>query len=102
MDRFAARSMRKVCGRHTISVSLPAREGRMTEDTVPFELAVRECQQIMGAVGYTRGGPGERIERISRDVRVLCIGGGSDEILSEMCLMQESKDLQRIMASSQK
>lgn len=65
-----------------------------------LELAVRECQQIMGALGYTRGGPGGRIERISRDVRVLVIGGGSDEILSEMCLMQEGKDLQRIMASS--
>lgn len=65
-----------------------------------LELAVRESQQIMGALGYTRGGPGGRIERISRDMRVLVIGGGSDEILSEMCLMQESKDLQRIMASS--
>jgi alkylation response protein AidB-like acyl-CoA dehydrogenase len=65
-----------------------------------LELAVRESQQIMGALGYTRGGLGGRIERISRDMRVLVIGGGSDEILSEMCLMQESKDLQRIMASS--
>lgn len=65
-----------------------------------LELAVRESQQIMGALGYTRGGPGGRIERISRDMRVLVIGGGSDEILSEMCLMQESKDLQKIMASS--
>lgn len=65
-----------------------------------LELAVRECQQIMGALGYTRGGPGDRIERISRDMRVLVIGGGSDEILSEMCLMQESKDLQKIMSST--
>lgn len=65
-----------------------------------LELAVRESQQIMGALGYTRGGAGGRIERISRDMRVLVIGGGSDEILSEMCLMQESKDLQKIMASS--
>lgn len=63
-----------------------------------LELAVRESQQILGALGYTRGGPGERIERISRDVRVLVIGGGSEEILSEMCLMQESKDLQKILA----
>ncbi|KAL1873909.1 hypothetical protein Daus18300_003781 [Diaporthe australafricana] len=65
-----------------------------------LELAVRESQQILGALGYTRGGggPGERIERISRDVRVLVIGGGSEEILSEMCLMQESKDLKKILA----
>ncbi|ORY67542.1 acyl-CoA dehydrogenase [Pseudomassariella vexata] len=60
------------------------------------ELAVRECQQIMGALGYTRSGPGARVERISRDVRVLVIGGGSEEILSEMCLTQEKRDLEKL------
>ncbi|KAI9714041.1 MAG: hypothetical protein M1820_000771 [Bogoriella megaspora] len=60
------------------------------------EAAVRECQQIMGALGYTRSGPGVRVERISRDVRVLVIGGGSEEILSEMCVLQEQKDLERL------
>ncbi|CZT13932.1 related to acyl-CoA dehydrogenase [Rhynchosporium agropyri] len=60
------------------------------------ELSVRECQQIMGAAGYAKHGPGARIEQISRDVRVLVIGGGSDEILSEMSLSQERKDLEKI------
>ncbi|KAI9690877.1 MAG: hypothetical protein M1822_008497 [Bathelium mastoideum] len=60
------------------------------------ESTVRECQQIMGALGYTRSGPGVRVERISRDVRVLVIGGGSEEILSEMCVSQERKDLERL------
>ncbi len=60
------------------------------------EIAVRESQQILGALGYTRSGPGARIERISRDLRVLVIGGGSDEILSEMSVMQESKDLEKL------
>jgi alkylation response protein AidB-like acyl-CoA dehydrogenase len=60
------------------------------------ELAVRESQQIMGALGYTRSGPGARVERISRDLRVLVIGGGSEEILSEMAVIQERKDLEKL------
>jgi alkylation response protein AidB-like acyl-CoA dehydrogenase len=60
------------------------------------ELAVRESQQIMGALGYSQGGPGARVERISRDVRVLVIGGGSEEILSEMAVLQERKDLVKL------
>ncbi|KAB8075705.1 acyl-CoA dehydrogenase/oxidase [Aspergillus leporis] len=60
------------------------------------ELAVRESQQILGALGYTRAGPGARVERISRDLRVLIIGGGSEEILSEMSVMQERKDLEEL------
>ncbi|RAH67325.1 acyl-CoA dehydrogenase family protein [Aspergillus aculeatinus CBS 121060] len=60
------------------------------------ELAVRESQQILGALGYTRAGPGARVERISRDLRVLIIGGGSEEILSEMSVLQERKDLEKL------
>ncbi|EAW13523.1 acyl-CoA dehydrogenase family protein [Aspergillus clavatus NRRL 1] len=63
------------------------------------ELAVRESQQILGALGYTRAGPGARVERISRDLRVLIIGGGSEEILSEMSVMQERKDLEKLRLS---
>ncbi|OWY53666.1 Aft10-1 [Alternaria alternata] len=65
-----------------------------------FELAVRESQQIMGAAAYTRTGPGLRIERLSRDMRVLVIGGGSEEILTEMSVVQEQKDLNKCEALS--
>ncbi|KAH8817509.1 acyl-CoA dehydrogenase [Xylogone sp. PMI_703] len=58
-----------------------------------LELAVRECQQIMGARGYSKSGPGARIERISRDMRTLAVGGGSEEILGELAVTQERKDL---------
>lgn len=52
------------------------------ESGVVLELAVRECQQVMGGIGYQRGGnhPGARIEQISRDLRVMVVGGGSHEI----------------------
>ncbi|CAH0046634.1 unnamed protein product [Clonostachys solani] len=58
-----------------------------------LEHAVREAQQIMGGVGYSRGGRGGRVEQISRDVRVMVVGGGSEEILTELSLNQEMKAL---------
>ncbi|VUC32641.1 unnamed protein product [Clonostachys rosea] len=58
-----------------------------------LEQAVREAQQIMGGVGYSRGGRGGRVEQISRDVRVMVVGGGSEEILTELSLNQEMKAL---------
>lgn len=42
----------------------------------------REAVQIVGGIGYTRGGRGERIERINREVRGITIPGGSEEVVS--------------------
>lgn len=39
-----------------------------------LEVCVREAQQILGGLGYARGGRGGRIEAISRDVRVMTVG----------------------------
>ncbi len=61
-----------------------------------LERVNREAQQIMGGAGYQRGGKGARIEQISRDVRVMVVGGGSDEILSDLAVKLETKELQRI------
>lgn len=61
-----------------------------------LEQAVREAQQVMGGLGYSRTGKGARIEQISRDVRVMVVGGGSEEILSELAFAQEGKDLESI------
>ncbi|TVY35132.1 Acyl-CoA dehydrogenase [Lachnellula occidentalis] len=58
-----------------------------------LEKTVRETQQIMGGLGYSRTGKGARIEQISRDMRVMVIGGGSEDILTELAFMQEKKDL---------
>lgn len=51
------------------------------EATRMLEYCSREACQVLGGASYVRGGPGERIERISREVRVVAIGGGSEEIL---------------------
>lgn len=61
--------------------------------TRTLEKCVREAQQIMGGLGYSKGGKGGRIEQISRDVRMFVIGGGSDEIMTELALKQEVRDL---------
>jgi alkylation response protein AidB-like acyl-CoA dehydrogenase len=48
----------------------------------------REAQQVFGGLGYSRGGRGGRVEQISRDLRVLVVGGGSDEILTDLVARQ--------------
>ncbi|ODA78091.1 hypothetical protein RJ55_06694 [Drechmeria coniospora] len=54
------------------------------------ELAAREAQQVFGGAGYQRGmGPGATVEQISRDLRMLVVGGGSEEIISDLVIRQE-------------
>lgn len=60
-----------------------------------LEKVNREAQQVMGGLGYSKNGRGARIEQVSRDVRVMVVGGGSEEILSELAVNQEIKSMQR-------
>ncbi|KAK8064024.1 hypothetical protein PG996_008676 [Apiospora saccharicola] len=53
------------------------------------ERAVRESQQIHGGTGYERGRT--MTEQISRDLRLKVIGGGSEEILSDLAWREEHK-----------
>jgi alkylation response protein AidB-like acyl-CoA dehydrogenase len=53
-----------------------------------LEKVNRECQQVFGGLGYSRGGKGGRVEQVSRDLRVLVVGGGSDEILTDLVARQ--------------
>ena len=52
--------------------------------TQAFELAAREASQIFGGSSYLRSGPGATVERLYREVRVMAIGGGSEEIMDEL------------------
>jgi alkylation response protein AidB-like acyl-CoA dehydrogenase len=58
-----------------------------------LEKVCRESQQIMGGAGYAKTGKGARIEQISRDVRVHVVGGGSEEIMSDLAVRQEARDV---------
>ena len=50
-----------------------------------LEFCAREAMQVMGGAGYIRGC---RIERIYREVRVMAIGGGSEEIMRDLAARQ--------------
>ncbi|KAI9166311.1 Acyl-CoA dehydrogenase AFT10-1 [Paramyrothecium foliicola] len=63
-----------------------------------LERANREAQQVMGGLGYSKNGRGARIEQISRDLRVMVVGGGSEEILTELAVNQEMKAAKRYAA----
>ncbi|KXJ91540.1 acyl-CoA dehydrogenase-like protein [Microdochium bolleyi] len=62
-----------------------------------LELAAREAQQVMGGVAYQRGGPGGGgiVEQITRDLRMMVVGGGSEEILGDLAWRQEMKIAQK-------
>ena len=53
--------------------------------TRTMEFCAREAMQILGAAGFMRGG---RVERIYREVRVMAIGGGSEEIMLDLAARQ--------------
>ncbi|KAI1818298.1 acyl-CoA dehydrogenase [Poronia punctata] len=58
-----------------------------------LEAAAREAQQVMGGVAYQRDGPGGggRVEQITRDLRMMVVGGGSEEILGDLAFKEELK-----------
>ncbi len=59
--------------------------------TQTFELCAREASQIFGGLAYTRGGQGEKVERLSREVRAYSIPGGSEEIMLDLGMRQAMK-----------
>lgn len=50
-----------------------------------MEFCAREAMQTLGGAGYMRGC---RVERIYREVRVMAIGGGSEEIMRDLVARQ--------------
>ncbi|KAM0809306.1 putative Acyl-CoA dehydrogenase apdG [Seiridium cardinale] len=62
-----------------------------------LELAAREAQQIMGGVAYQRNGPGGGgvVEQITRDLRMMVVGGGSEEILGDLAFREEVKQARK-------
>ena len=53
--------------------------------TRTMEFCAREAMQILGGAGFVRG---HRVERIYREVRVMAIGGGSEEIMLDLASRQ--------------
>ncbi|KAL0098070.1 putative acyl-CoA dehydrogenase [Phycomyces blakesleeanus] len=61
------------------------------QSTQTFEYCAREASQIFGGLSYTRGGQGEKVERLYREVRAYAIPGGSEEIMLDLGVRQALK-----------
>merc|ERR1719389_112674 len=59
--------------------------------TKVFEYCAREASQIFGGLSYSRGGQGEKVERLSREVRAMAVPGGSEEIMLDLGVRQTTK-----------
>ena len=53
--------------------------------TKALEFCASEAMQIFGGAGYIRG---NKVERIYREVKVMAIGGGSEEIMRDLAVRQ--------------
>uniref|UniRef100_A0A6U6MRW1 Acyl-CoA dehydrogenase/oxidase C-terminal domain-containing protein n=1 Tax=Zooxanthella nutricula TaxID=1333877 RepID=A0A6U6MRW1_9DINO len=59
--------------------------------TKVFEYCAREAAQIYGGLSYTRGGQGEKVERLNREVRAMAVPGGSEEVMLDLGIRQTKK-----------
>eukprot|EP00388_Colpodella_angusta_P006947 GDKJ01020046.1.p1 GENE.GDKJ01020046.1~~GDKJ01020046.1.p1 ORF type:complete len:1145 (+),score=287.29 GDKJ01020046.1:247-3681(+) len=66
------------------------------QTTKVLEYCAREAAQVFGGLSYSRGGQGERVERLYREVRAYAIPGGSEEIMLDLGLKQQEKFVQNI------
>merc|ERR1719191_1843164 len=70
--------------------------------TKVFEYCAREAAQIFGGLSYTRGGQGEKVERLNREVRAMAVPGGSEEIMLDLGVRQTTKlaEMAKMLAAS--
>jgi len=48
---------------------------------------VQRAVQCMGGIGLTRGGQGERVERVYRDISAITVPGGAQNIMLDLVMM---------------
>lgn len=64
---------------------------------IVMENCAREAAQIFGGLAYTRGGQGEKVERIYRDVLAYKIPAGSQEIMIDLAVRQAMKQYSMVL-----
>lgn len=57
--------------------------------SIVLDMVAKEAVQCFGGLGVTRGGKGDRVERIRRDVTGVTIPGGAEPILLDNGVKQE-------------
>ena len=84
---WATTSMLDTYAWHVQMGHMPVAELAMlkVQATETMEYCAREAMQILGGAGFIRG---HRTERIYREVRVMAIGGGSEEIMRDLAARQ--------------
>ena len=55
--------------------------------------------QIFGGASYVRGGQGEKVERLYREVRAFAIPGGSEEIMLDLAVKMAQKKYGQVLKS---
>eukprot|EP00933_Yihiella_yeosuensis_P034293 TRINITY_DN27794_c0_g1_i1.p1 TRINITY_DN27794_c0_g1~~TRINITY_DN27794_c0_g1_i1.p1 ORF type:complete len:456 (+),score=74.32 TRINITY_DN27794_c0_g1_i1:94-1461(+) len=70
--------------------------------TKVMEYCAREAAQVFGGLSYSRGGQGEKVERLSREVRAMAVPGGSEEIMLDLGVKQSAKlaEMAKMLASN--
>lgn len=58
---------------------------------IVLQHVVADVIRIMGGIGWTKGGHGERVERIWRDVKALTVPGGSEEVMLDLAARRAVK-----------
>ncbi|KAK0535599.1 hypothetical protein OC834_001464 [Tilletia horrida] len=58
---------------------------------IVLEQVCRDASQLLGGMGITKGGAGERVERIWREVKALQIPGGAEDVLLDLSVRQALK-----------
>ena len=83
----ATQAYMDLCGWQMINGTTHAADISMlkVQATLTLEFCAREASQILGGISYVRD---SRIERIYREVRVMAIGGGSEEIMRDLSSRQ--------------
>lgn len=56
-----------------------------------FEFCASTAVNLFGGLGLTKGGQGERVERLWRDCKIAAIPGGSEEVLLDLAIRQQVK-----------
>lgn len=59
--------------------------------TVTVEYVANESVKLMGGMGITKGGAGERIEMVFREFKALQIPGGSEDVMHDLGTRQALK-----------
>ena len=68
------------------------------QSTKMFAFCASEAGQIFGGLVFSRGGQGEKVERLLREVKAYAIPGGSEEIMGMLGIKQGHKVAQAMGA----